>query len=1124
MNMEFPTGLSPNEADSQLSVTGGPTSATNLGKKGKTPDDPDTCRICRGESSQDEELFYPCKCSGSIKYVHQSCLMEWLSHSQKKYCELCKTPFRFTKLYDPNMPDELPAPVFLKALLMHAVRSVVTWLRFLLVAFVWLGWLPWSMRAVWRGLFWLADGRWPASETAQITASLAPSESLSSLAAHGTSPVTNIFISTTPASIAQNFSAMVPQFILPVSPILNFTAGEPLIYSIAKRLLANAVVFTTTVSAPASGTANLTASASRRLRQPSWLSNVEFLNRLTPYPTINNILIDTLEGQLITLLVVILFIHVFLIREWVIQQQPAINLAEGEREAAVQLLRENRINPVEDVEPLNENEQPLVEVEMPPPAANQSETDGGAPNDAASAVERFTFEETSSAVHNSPPNILTPESSSSHYILDTGATPVGSGLDLNHYSSQQWSFGPDGLSPFTSTGSRSTIPRSDDEDSDSQEVMAGSSLPRVSGDGPAGQNYSFADLGMVGSDIHDESTYTYRGFSSADYALNSSAEPVAADDNSFNNPNSPNDASSSSVRPLMSTAPLQSPIISPIFGNRDDNLPENQFEFRSTVEFPTVQANITPETSEESAGGLTSANPLNPTQAFDNTSLRAAEVGRPEEIAQFAHDPLSLKERIVEWFWGNIPIQPQIQNQGADDARRVENPAREQPFVPVRHGQHALDANAAAGAGIEHRVRVAAPADQVADNDDAVDDGDDLEGVMELIGMHGAIFGLLQNGVFSALLISFTVTVGIWLPYLWGKIALVLLTNPIRLFIGIPLAIFSIVADIVVDTAIGSFAYLVYVGNVLMRAAFGQIGKIIPSLSKLSASNAVTHASLSLIDGSGTRLKRIAMTFFTFRDSDVPMFSVLAHQALRIHQARITGLNQLLFRIAKTMFYDLPLSIIGQGNNQHLFERLSFLNPTKMIIAIVASFKDLAQAIYSLLKHGDFSHLNAAMDYPTSAILDSDLAYWDTKDRIIAIFVGYGFASLAGLFYLRLSTYFSGEQRGERVNGAVAEVLHQAGGVMKVILIIGIEMLIFPLYCGILLDVALMPLFENATFGTRLAFAMESPLTSLFVHWFIGTCYMFHFALFVSMCRKIMRSGVLCECSFDAWLITFIVG
>lgn len=30
------------------------------------------CRICRGEATELEPLFHPCKCSGSIKYVHQN--------------------------------------------------------------------------------------------------------------------------------------------------------------------------------------------------------------------------------------------------------------------------------------------------------------------------------------------------------------------------------------------------------------------------------------------------------------------------------------------------------------------------------------------------------------------------------------------------------------------------------------------------------------------------------------------------------------------------------------------------------------------------------------------------------------------------------------------------------------------------------------------------------------------------------------------------------------------------------------------------------------------------------------------------------------------------------------------
>src|ERR1700744_4285244 len=120
----------------------------------------DTCRIWRGEGSKDEPLFYPCKCSGSIKFVHQDCLMEWLSHSQKKYCELCKTPFRFTKLYDPKMPRTLPTAIFLRKAAGHLGSRFVWTLRVILVTFVWSMLVPWMMRSVWRILFWIGDAGW----------------------------------------------------------------------------------------------------------------------------------------------------------------------------------------------------------------------------------------------------------------------------------------------------------------------------------------------------------------------------------------------------------------------------------------------------------------------------------------------------------------------------------------------------------------------------------------------------------------------------------------------------------------------------------------------------------------------------------------------------------------------------------------------------------------------------------------------------------------------------------------------------------------------------------------------------------------------------------------------------
>ena len=53
----------------------------------------DICRICHCESETQNPLLTPCYCSGSLKYVHQSCLQQWLTASETTSCELCKFPF-----------------------------------------------------------------------------------------------------------------------------------------------------------------------------------------------------------------------------------------------------------------------------------------------------------------------------------------------------------------------------------------------------------------------------------------------------------------------------------------------------------------------------------------------------------------------------------------------------------------------------------------------------------------------------------------------------------------------------------------------------------------------------------------------------------------------------------------------------------------------------------------------------------------------------------------------------------------------------------------------------------------------------------------------------------------------
>eukprot|EP00826_Nyctotherus_ovalis_P051406 TRINITY_DN641_c0_g3_i3.p1 TRINITY_DN641_c0_g3~~TRINITY_DN641_c0_g3_i3.p1 ORF type:complete len:217 (+),score=60.90 TRINITY_DN641_c0_g3_i3:474-1124(+) len=73
-------------------------------------DDNDLCRICfMSASSPENPLFAPCKCTGTVKFIHFKCLKSWLNlkldkqelpHLQSYYwksfdCEICKTIYPF---------------------------------------------------------------------------------------------------------------------------------------------------------------------------------------------------------------------------------------------------------------------------------------------------------------------------------------------------------------------------------------------------------------------------------------------------------------------------------------------------------------------------------------------------------------------------------------------------------------------------------------------------------------------------------------------------------------------------------------------------------------------------------------------------------------------------------------------------------------------------------------------------------------------------------------------------------------------------------------------------------------------------------------------------------------------
>ncbi|GMH33695.1 hypothetical protein BSKO_01529 [Bryopsis sp. KO-2023] len=120
---------------------------------GEDEDDASVCRICRMPSEADSPLFHPCRCSGSIKYVHEPCLMQWLNHSGKAACEVCGHEFSFTPIYAEDAPPRLPLTVLIWGAVKKGLSAAVFLQRALMVWVSWLVILPVTTCFMWRIAF-----------------------------------------------------------------------------------------------------------------------------------------------------------------------------------------------------------------------------------------------------------------------------------------------------------------------------------------------------------------------------------------------------------------------------------------------------------------------------------------------------------------------------------------------------------------------------------------------------------------------------------------------------------------------------------------------------------------------------------------------------------------------------------------------------------------------------------------------------------------------------------------------------------------------------------------------------------------------------------------------------------
>ncbi|ORY93848.1 hypothetical protein BCR43DRAFT_551551 [Syncephalastrum racemosum] len=791
------------------------------------------------ESTPDHPLFHPCKCSGSIRFVHQDCLLEWLSHSKKKYCELCEYPFVFTPIYRDDMPERIPLGVLIRQCTHRLATLFKTVLRALVVALVWLVALPYLTLWTWRFYFW---------------------------------------------------------------------SGESIVF--ARRLSNN----TTLLQDISSSSTNTTVEVG---------SQHFFFNH-----TFKSFLSECFEGQMITAFVIVVFVAAYLFREWVIQNTPTetgLDLGLDENEEADGPPRIDRNNPMQ--------QQLAV--------------------DALMAMQ----------------NIQQQNQGDAHDRERIRARLEGLREELERNRQRR----ADG--DFDRHGHEHEHEHEhdfdDDDDDDDEEEQTDSSS-------------------SYGSEI--------------------------AHDLAQRSPTRSHSVRSREATPYPTNEPSSSSMGSHDAGHEEDGDEDGDGANTRHSLFSSWR-------EEHDAHESTSAKMRWRAPEF------SGERGDAAGPSGFREESIELEQR----QGGHLDFDPALLD---DPAMRAWLPPpaaydNRQESVPHMEQQHPLPPQLAPPQQQQPDLQPQPQWDNPNDNrDPLVDDdepfdlGEDIDGVLEAIGMRGNPWMLVQNSVLMSLMISLCLGVAIWIPYVIGR--LVILIRPIS-FIQTPIYILRLVTDPVLD--------------------------------------------------------------FTLDYAWPFLHTKTAPMADRLPESIQVALKTLYDHITAALE---PLTALREDGTP-----TQIVSDTGAITGAHSATQVWMLAMQDKLEEAGVIILDR---WHRFALGQTGL------DRSVCILMGYMVLILLGSWYLARSRHSGTRNAG---GTGVNDILRQQGVFLKVFFFIVLELVVFPTVCGILIDLATLPLFVDATVASRWAFFRENPYSGTFLHWFVGTGFMFHFAVFVTLCREIVRPGVM---------------
>ncbi|KAA1468915.1 hypothetical protein DENSPDRAFT_834409 [Dentipellis sp. KUC8613] len=1134
--------------ESSASDAGQDPNDTTLGELTATDGEVDTCRICSAPAEPDQPLFYPCKCSGTIRYIHQDCLTTWLAHSKKKTCDVCKHPYAFTKVYAEDMPSRLPVFLLVRRLAQQAFFAVLFLLRAILVAVVWLAVLPWITVWTWRMYFVMGNATaWWISARERPASSASPF----------------FFYNLT---VARNTSS---------------NATDATIPTVADNdTLANA--------------------------EPQ-----SFVKLALGHPLLRTISADIFTGQIIATLIVLVFIAIFLLREWISQNahpgllegaevHEGVLVVDHEPDDQVQVVRQPR-RAVEE----ERNDEGVLHAEQRPfngglpypdrpmkdlPArrAREAQTEhavGGSPS-ASTSASTGASTDGGSAGPSGLPSAVSASSSWQNVSLGTetaaGGKGKGKATDLFDFSvdftdikwpdqpsalkrtvplppspevpnpsapldelaakaqesiqrlSDSWDFadrdwGKPSPSPnrrrrsvhshpspsekgkgkgfedasaekrarrrvtqefmlsepeihaqpadFTGQTGRSGIPFSatlNREDTALRRARLTKSLHQIKEElqaegkwqpppfaqtteasqppAPPATDKPEPSFSFAKDDVNVEQLFGSKPAPPLPYPISASTSSAAALPVPLIPTSTPSRPSRIPVprRPPMPSATLPTPTTPPAPLRSKESTP---------LASPSLATYRAPEEFQEGSSRQSYFDPVqeeDDEQTFEEDHAHFFRLPEDEDRNPVgAPRRVGIRELLGEGDLTDL-IGPETETEDEELQEGILGMGLEDHDAEERNEIDVPEEEIQVVEGGEQQPADGEAALAAAELDDAdLNVEDDMEGALEAIGMRGPIFAIAQNAALMIFVLDTAIGLGIWFPFTLGKSFALLSLDPRRALqiVHWPIRCMRLITDPFVDAFVAMFTRLLIPG-------FTQIVKILFRLAIRGGAHFVEP-----LVGNET-VAKIQHTVQTIRDDGLGKISGFLHPS------------------------EVPLP--DADTTVETFA-------SRIFDSDIAALRSSEAYFAALGKKVRVTSLNLQQGWIRLALGDG------STEKVFAVLLGYAVFGLLLAFYLNVLTVGTVKNAGRAVRSAVRQQLL----VLKVGAFIVIELVIFPLGCGLNLDLCSLWMFPDITIWSRIAFFKHAPLTATFYHWVAGTMFMYQFAILLAGCRSIMRPGAM---------------